>query len=74
VHAEALYYTAPTEEIVGEGCSSANALYRASKQPGAGTPTLMLSPPLACPTQLAVDDAAIYWVSADGAAVLTLAK
>lgn len=74
VDADALYYTAPTAELAGPGCSSAYALYRASKQPGAGAPALVLPPPLACPTQLAVDDSAIYWVSADGAAVLALAK
>lgn len=74
VDAEALYYAAPTEEAAGAGCSSAYTLYRASKQPGAGAPEVLLPPPLACPTQLALDDAAIYWVSADGSAVLSLAK
>lgn len=71
---QALYYTAPTEEVAGAGCSSAYALYRASKQPAAGAPVLLLPPPLACPTQLALDDTAIYWVSADGSALLQLAK
>jgi hypothetical protein len=74
VDMEALYFTAPTEELTGPGCSSAYALYRASKQPGAGAPTLVLPPPLACPTPLALDETAIYWVSGDGSTVLELAK
>ncbi len=74
VDAEALYYAAATAEPAGAGCSTDFALYRASKEPGAGAPTEVLPPPLACPTQVVLDDTAAYWASADGSAVLQLAK
>lgn len=74
VDSDALYYFAATEDPVGAGCSSAYALYRASKLPGAGAPTLLLPPPIACPTQLVLDETALYWLSGDGSSLLTLAK
>jgi hypothetical protein len=72
--AEALYYFSPSANVAGGGCSSDHALYRASKEPGAGEPALLLPPPVACPTQLATDATAVYWASGDGSAVLKLAK
>lgn len=74
VDEEALYYMTLTGGADGAGCSDAYALFRASKAPGAGAPTLLLAPPLSCPTAMASDETSLYWVSADGAALLKLAK
>lgn len=73
VDADALYYASLTEDVTAGGCSSAFSLLRASKVPGAGAPTLLLAPPLACPTQIALDATALYWTADDGA-VMKLAK
>jgi hypothetical protein len=74
VDAEALYYTTLTGGADGAGCSDAYALFRASKAPPVSAPALLLAPPLSCPTAIAIDEAALYWVSADGSAVFKLAK
>jgi hypothetical protein len=71
--ADALYYAARLDDTAG-GCSSQYALLRAAKTPAAGTPAQLVAPPLACPTQIASDAAALYWVSDDGSALLKLAK
>jgi hypothetical protein len=70
---DALYYVAPGDPTA-VGCSTSNALWRASKLPGAEAPLELLPAPLACPTQLALDEQSLYWISSDGAAVLRLAK
>lgn len=72
VDADALYYFTETVGAAPNACSTANTLWRSGKGPGS-TAEEILSAPIACPTQLAADDTALYWTSGDGA-VLRLAK
>lgn len=74
VDADALYYTSLTGNVAAGVCSTAYALFRASKAPGADAPTQLLAPPLACPTRIASDASALYWVSDDGSVLFKLAK
>lgn len=67
-----VYYVTPSAPAAAAGCSTDHALYRASKPP-APSASELLGPPLACPTALATDADAIYWLNGEGA-VLRLPK
>jgi hypothetical protein len=70
--ADALFYFAPTGGPSSPGCSTSNALYQVQSTPGSA-PAVVLPPPLSCPTQVAVDDGALYWTTQDGS-VLRVAR
>jgi hypothetical protein len=65
VGSQSLYYFAAPVPAPGP-CSSEQSLFRAGKQPGSAAPLVLLPPPHACPTPVAVDDDALYWSEETG--------
>ena len=67
------YYFEQTLSIGAPACTDGFTLFRVSKS-GASTPTVLVPPPQNCPTDLCVDDEALYWVNSETGTIMKLAK